>query len=83
MPRRSGVRSCRIALRHISPRPVPCSAGLVADSPLEGAGFEPSFRRKRGYLSSQTSSKRQPLYWLLVIKVRPLTSGCQQVAARK
>src|SRR5947208_3849327 len=35
------------------------------------------------YLSSHTSSKRQPLYWLLVIIVSPLTSGCQQVAARR
>jgi hypothetical protein len=40
-------------------------------------------RLLRAYLSSHTSSKRQPLYWLLVIIVSPLTSGCQQVAARK
>jgi hypothetical protein len=31
-------------------------------------------------LSSQTSSKRQPLYWLLTIVVSPLTCGRQQVA---
>ena len=35
------------------------------------------------YLSSHTSSKRQPLYWLLVIIVSPLTSGCRHVAASK
>jgi hypothetical protein len=32
------------------------------------------------YLSSQTSSIRQPLYMLLVINVRPLTQGSQQEA---
>ena len=39
--------------------------------------------RSLRYLSSHTSSKRQPLYWLFVIIVSPLTSGCQQVAARR
>jgi hypothetical protein len=36
----------------------------------------------RFYLSSQTSSMRQPLKMLLTIMVNPLTRGCQQVAAR-
>ena len=31
------------------------------------------------YLSSQTSSMRQPLKRLLTISVKPLTRGCQQV----
>src|SRR6516162_5368912 len=35
-----------------------------------------------GYLSSQTSSMRQPLKMLLTMTVHPLTWGCQQVARR-
>jgi hypothetical protein len=35
------------------------------------------------YLSSQTSSMRQPLKMLLTISVNPLTQGCQQVAPRE
>ena len=35
------------------------------------------------YLSSQTSSKRQPLYELLTMTFSPLTSGRQQVALRR
>jgi hypothetical protein len=34
------------------------------------------------YLSSHTSSNRQPLKTLLTTKLRPLTRGRQQVAAR-
>jgi len=34
------------------------------------------------YFSSQMSSRRQPLYMLLTIVVRPLTCGCQHVAPR-
>src|SRR5205809_781713 len=34
------------------------------------------------YLSSQTSSKRQPLNKLLTMIVKPLTRGSQQLAAR-
>jgi hypothetical protein len=34
------------------------------------------------YRSSQTSSMRQPLYWLLTMMVSPLSCGCMQVAAR-
>ena len=34
----------------------------------------------RFYLSSQTSSMRQPLYMLLVIRVSPFTQGSQQEA---
>src|SRR6202040_431380 len=35
------------------------------------------------YLSSQTSSMRQPLKMLLTITVSPFTRGCQHVAARR
>jgi hypothetical protein len=38
--------------------------------------------REGRYLSSQTSSIRQPLSMPLVIVVSPLTYGCQQVAPR-
>ena len=34
------------------------------------------------YLSSQTSSMRQPLKMLLTITVSPFTRGCQHVAPR-
>jgi hypothetical protein len=34
------------------------------------------------YLSSQTSSMRQPLKMLLTMIVNPLTEGCQQLARR-
>ena len=37
----------------------------------------------RVYLSSQTSSMRQLLYWLFTIIVIPLTQGCQQVPPRR
>src|SRR5689334_17597287 len=37
-------------------------------------------RKIHGYLSSQTSSIRQPLKRLLAICVNPLTYGCRQVA---
>jgi hypothetical protein len=39
-------------------------------------------RLERSYLSSQTSSMRQPLKMLLTMTVHPLTWGCQQVARR-
>ena len=45
-------------------------------------GHQP-YSENFNHLSSQMSSKRQPLYWLLLIIVSPLTSGCQQVAARR
>ena len=32
--------------------------------------------------SSQTSSMRQPLYWLLTMTVSPSSCGCMQVAER-
>jgi hypothetical protein len=32
------------------------------------------------YLSSQTSSMRQPLKWLFTIWLNPLTQGCRQFA---
>src|SRR6516165_1706077 len=35
-----------------------------------------------GYLSSQTSSMRQPLVMLLTMIVNPFTHGCQQLAPR-
>src|ERR1700692_3631925 len=35
-----------------------------------------------GFLSSQTSSMRQPLKMLLTMTVNPLTEGCQQLARR-
>jgi hypothetical protein len=44
-----------------------------------------SYRRGRplkSYLSSQTSSMRQPLKMLLTITVSPFTRGCQHVAPR-
>ena len=34
------------------------------------------------YRCSQTSSMRQPLYWLLTMTVSLLNCGCMQVAAR-
>jgi len=37
--------------------------------------------QNEGYLSSQTSSKRQPLNRLLTMIVKPLTRGSQQLAA--
>src|SRR6516164_499832 len=37
---------------------------------------------RTGYLSSQTSSMRQPLKMLLTIRVSPLTCGCQHVPSR-
>jgi hypothetical protein len=45
---------------------------------------EPQSRRldHQLYRSSQTSSMRQPLYWLLTMMVSPLTCGYMQVAAR-
>jgi hypothetical protein len=55
--------------RHFRPPPPAAVSGaLIAISP-----------KPQRYLSSQISSNRQPLYWLLVIIVRPLSSGCQQV----
>jgi hypothetical protein len=36
----------------------------------------------RPYLSSQTSSKHQPLKGLLAMMVNPFTPGCQQVGSR-
>jgi len=42
-----------------------------------------SFFTRCGYLSSQTSSMRQPLKRLLVIVVSPLSCGCMQVANRE
>jgi hypothetical protein len=72
------------------PRPTNVSVRLLrkADRPASTtAGATHLFSTLGGvaqlyafYLSSQTSSKRQPLYMLLVIVVSPFTSGRQQVA---
>ena len=39
-------------------------------------------KAKNRYLSSQTSSMRQPLNRLLTMIVNPFTQGCQQVESR-
>jgi hypothetical protein len=41
-----------------------------------------TLKQAEGYLSSQTSSKRQPLKALLAIVVSPFSWGCQQVTSR-
>jgi hypothetical protein len=53
--------------------PQPDNRALLCVRRGDGARFVP-------YLSSQTSSMRQPLYMLLVIRVSPFTQGSQQEA---
>ena len=71
-----------------------CDDGIVIDlSAMNGVSVNPELHTVRScprspsngnpsYRSSQTSSMRQPLYWLLTMMVSPLSCGCMQVAER-
>ena len=64
------------------------SALIISISPRRRSengsrGIPPWLRLERIYLSSQTSSIRQPLKRLLVIVVSPLRCGCMQLAKRE
>src|SRR5437763_3507414 len=68
----------------MEPGSAPCSIsrGDRGELTFHGVSFRSADQvATTAYLSSHTSSKRQPLYWLLLIIISPLTSGCQQVAA--
>jgi zinc/manganese transport system permease protein len=73
-----GMLSCYAELLLSYHRNLPSGPAIVMAA---GAIYLPG---ARSYCrSNQTSSIRQPLYWLLTIRVRPFTYGCQQVAARR